>query len=167
MTVALRRATPENLPQLQSLYEEACACFAYDPGHGPTPPDVCLASGDLPPGGDREHFSLLGVWVAGTLSGYLTLYRGYPDSRTAYLAFLYMADAVKGGGVGSRVVQLLSQQLAMEGYAALRLCVSLKNWAGLRFWVRCGFDHITRVAGDAIYRPEGYGCLELQKTFLN
>ena len=49
-------------------------------------------------------------------------------------------------------------------FRRMRLCVSLKNWPGLRFWTQVGFQTIVKVAGDKVYSEAAFGYLILEKA---
>jgi ribosomal protein S18 acetylase RimI-like enzyme len=67
-------------------------------------------------------------------------------------------------GYGKEVVDAVSEYFKQIGINEVRLVVSLKNWSGLKFWYKCGFDKITLVFGDDSFSLNGYGCLELKKS---
>ena len=39
----------------------------------------------------------------------------------------------------------------LQVFRRMRLCVSLKNWPGLRFWTKAGFRTIVEVAGESSF----------------
>lgn len=165
--IFLLPADSTHMEVLNAVYEEAVAYFCFDPGHAITTPKDCMEAGDLPPSGIRENFHILCCYVGGSLSGYLTFYEGYPEEDAAYICFFYLRKAVKRRGVGTAVVQLLSEQFRNREFAKIRVSVSLKNWSALRFWVKQGFDTITLVACDTEYSRAAYGCVELEKSILS
>ena len=52
----------------------------------------------------------------------------------------------------------------LETFRRMRLCVSLKNWPGLRFWTQSGFRTIVKVAGDKVHSEAAFGHLILEKA---
>lgn len=162
--ISLLPADSTHIEELNAIYDEAVTYFSFDPEHAITRPKDCMEAGDLPPSGVRENFHILSCYVKGNLAGYLTFYEGYPSGEDAYICFFYLRDSVKRRGIGTSVVQMLSEYLRNRGFVKIRISVSLKNWDGLRFWVKQGFDRITLVACNDKSSETPYGCVELEKV---
>lgn len=52
-------------------------------------------------------------------------------------------------------------------FVSIRVAVPLKNWNGIKFWHKCGFNNLTIVSIDGDFSEENYGCIELEKTILD
>jgi RimJ/RimL family protein N-acetyltransferase len=155
--LVLKTVEQADLEKLNIVYEKACEYFSFDEKHEITPPKTCCVIGDLPPNGTKENFEMLTVFCIDEIIGYLTFYKGYPDSATAYICFLFLT--VRGNGYGKEIAEAMTTYLNENGFSKIKLAVSLKNWNGIKFWQKCGFDKLTLVDIS-----EEYGCIELEKS---
>lgn len=160
----LKTAAFEELAELNAIHKQIVEYFSFDPPRSFTAPEICLREGDLPPGGVKENYEFNTINEKGKIIGYLELYKGYPQPETAYIALLFIAKDRRKYGYGRQVVKALCEYFKEEGFSEIRLGVSLRNWPGLKFWMKCGFDQITKVVADDVFSEKGYGCLELRKA---
>ena len=119
----------------------------------------------IPPGGDSDRlktFLITGQEDNGA-RGFLSVYCGYPREETLYVGDLFVEPLWQGQGLGQEAVLSLEQVAAECGFREIRLAVGLKNWLALRFWVKLGYDRITKISGDRTFAPEAFANLELGK----
>lgn len=141
--IALRHATPADLPV---LLPRTRALNAHE---GIAISDELLESalGKL-----LADTSLGGAWVVydtgddGAAIGYAIVTFGYDlefGGRDAYLTELWIDEAARGHGAGSRVLALLPDELRARGVRALHLQVRPDNPA-VRLYARAGFHTVPR-----------------------
>jgi GNAT superfamily N-acetyltransferase len=155
--LVLETTEQSDLEKLNITYKKACEYFSFDEKHEITPPQTCCEIGDLSPNGTKENFKMLTVFCNDKIIGYLTFYKGYPDSTTAYICFVFLT--IRGNGYGKEIADAMTTFLKENGFIRIKLAVSLKNWNGIKFWQKCGFDKVTLVDIS-----DEYGCIELEKS---
>jgi GNAT superfamily N-acetyltransferase len=96
--------------------------------------------------------------------GWLSLYLEYEQKDTAYLSVFYIREAYRKNGLGSEVIEAITQILLVKQYKIIRLHCSLRDATALRFWVKNGFNKIINVECDGNLFPENFGGLELMKS---
>ncbi len=161
--IVLKSSTIKELNELDNIYKEACDYFKFDINHEIIHPKICIEEGDLPPNGSKDKFEILSCYINEILSGYITVYKGYHDDTTIYICFIYLVDLVKGQGVGNKIINYLCKVFKKDGFSNIKLSVSLKNWDGLKFWNKCGFDKISLIDCEGHFSKNNYGCIELTK----
>jgi len=161
--ITLKTSTLEELEKLNFIHKEACEFLSFDLKHDITEPYIYITDGALPPNGVRKNFEMLSCYVDNNLCGYLNYYRGYPEKNILYISFIYLINEIKHKGIGKKIINYLSEYFKIEGYKYVRLSVSLKNWEGLRFWHKCGFERIILADCSGSLFNNDYGCLELEK----
>ena len=88
-----------------------------------------------------------GVWLIeeqGATAGYAVLTYGYSleyAGRYAFLDELYLLPAYRGRGIGTRVIEWLTDYARRAGLRSLHLEVDEANAAGQRFYLRHGFHY--------------------------
>ena len=162
--LVIRTAQHQDLPALNKVHEQVVKYFSFDPAHVSVTPEQCLNEGDLPPGGVKENYEMLAICDNDEVIGNIDVYRGFPAEDIAYISLLFLDENKRKHGYGRQVVNAVCNHLMNSGFSEARVAVSLRNWPGLKFWQRCGFDTITRVAGDSSFSPEGYASMELKRT---
>ena len=160
----IKPAVFEDLAALNEIYEQTKEYFSFDPSHTFVTPENCLTEGDLPPGGIKENYEIYTINENGKVIGYFDFYKGFPQKGIAFISLMFISANKRKCGYGKEVADAVCKYFKKIGINEVRLAVSLKNWSGLKFWYKCGFDKITLVAGDNIFSVEGYGCLELKKS---
>lgn len=120
---------------------------------------------DLPPQGNPSQEKTCLVFLQGktTVIGVLSFYQGYPTTKTLYVGSLFLFQDFHRQGFGTELIQKLEKQAATVGYEEARVVVGLKNWQGLIFWVKLGFNQITKITGNEKYAENAYADLELVK----
>ena len=94
----------------------------------------------------------------------MSIYKGYPSKNTTYISFIYISSKDRNKGYGKKIVDIISTYAKENKFVNIRISVSLKNWNGLKFWHKCGFDNFTKVSIDGEFSEGNYGCIELEKT---
>lgn len=124
-----------------------------------------VAHTNLPARGEASHLSnLVLTGTSGVCVGLLSVYLGYPEPDVAYIGELFLRPAHQGRGLGREAYLALEARLHEQGWRAARVGIGLRNWNGLRFWVRLGFLRITGMSGARTFAPETFAFLELQKN---
>ena len=102
----------------------------------------------------------------GDALGLLNVCHGYPTPDVLCLGLLFLRADQQKLGLGSELMTQLELELeaAEAGFPRIRLGVALKNWVGLRLWVRLGFRTITAFTGDLEYSETTYATMELEKS---
>jgi len=54
-------------------------------------------------------------------------------------------------------------QWKQEGYTKIILQVDIKNWVGIRFWLRSEYNKIIKWIGDLEYSDKTYAMIRLEK----
>lgn len=124
-----------------------------------------LLQGDLPPNGKMELFRLQTISRKenSEIIGYLSLYHGYPEPDTLYIASLSIRKDCQGERYGSEVVDHLMYLPGLNKYRTHRLVVTVRNWAAVRFWTRHGFTQVVNVEGDLLMGDGSGARLELTR----
>lgn len=164
--LTLQSSSFDELENLNNIHNEACDYFSFDKNNSIIIPIDCLTIGDLPPNGIKDNFESLSIYEAGYLIGYMTIYKGYPNTGNMYISFLYITNENRYMGFGKRIVDMIELFCKDNGFISIRIAVSLKNWNGIKFWHRCGFNNLTVVSTDGEFSDENYGCIELEKKIL-
>ena len=160
----LQSSTFSELEKLNNIYSEACDYFSFDKNHMITKPIDCLTIGDLPPSGTKDNFENLSIYEGDNQIGFMSIYKGYPSKNTAYISFIYISQKGRYKGYGKRIVDIISSYSKENKFVNIRISVSLKNWDGLKFWHKCGFNNLTKVSIEGSFSEDNYGCIELEKT---
>ncbi|QVK17447.1 GNAT family N-acetyltransferase [Mycoplasmatota bacterium] len=124
-----------------------------------------LVEGDLPPYGQKEFYQCKTIIEKDTkkIIGFFDYYRGYPTNQTLWISFFAIHKNQQHKGQGSEVVQALYAQLNNSQFKKISLGVHLKNWQGLRFWVKNGFDKIAGFYGDKEYSENHFSLIILER----
>lgn len=151
------------LEKLNDIHSEACVYFSFDKNHIITKPIDCLTIGDLPPNGTIGNFENLSIYEGNNLIGFMNIYKGYPLEKILYITFIYISEENRYNGYGKKIVDIIFAYSKENGFTSIRVAVSLKNWKGLKFWNKCGFNNLTNVSIEGNFSEENYGCIELEK----
>lgn len=94
----------------------------------------------LPEGKSYEDKFVLGVYGDGVMVGCIDLIRGFPDSITAFVGLLLIAEPFQGRGIGVRAYHLVENYIRAWGTCTkVRIGVVGTNEAVLPFWKKLGF----------------------------
>lgn len=162
--IILQSANFSEIEKLNNIYDEACDYFSFDKNNKITKPLDCLTVGDLPPNGTKDNYEILSIYEGNNIIGVITLYKGFPSERIMYISFIYISKENRYRGYGKEIFDALSEYFKKEEFEDIRICVSLKNWKGIKFWYKCGFNKITLVNVEEGFSENNYGCIELEKS---
>jgi len=130
--------------------------------------EQCLLNGDLPPQQNacKTYYRLKTVCSKTDLKiiGFFDLYYGYPEVTTLWISILLIRNEMQKLGFGHEIIETVSQQAREKGYASIGIGVHLKNWKGLRFWSKNGFDKITGISGDYVFGENNFSVIRLIKN---
>lgn len=158
-------STEKELEKLNEIYVEESEFFLrVNAEQMPSSPEICFREGLLPPNKSKEDFKMLSCYINNTLIGRVTILKGYPEDDIYYIGIIYLVDTEKHKGYGKIIINLLCDYFRANKMTRVRVCVALKNWDGIRFWHRCGFDRITSTSYDVSYSEETFATIELEKT---
>lgn len=136
----------------------------------PFEPDYIQRSiqfGDLPPienaHKDNFRFKVVCLKSDGTIIGFFDLYHGYSRGDMLWISMFLIDAGYQKQGVGRQVIDALSSDGKQKGYNSIGIGVHLKNWKGLKFWQRNGFDKIMGIYGDMTYAPDNFALIGLEK----
>lgn len=93
--------------------------------------------------------------------GFVSLYHGYPEDDSLYLAMMCISGDFQNQGYGQEVMKHFLLEVDLLGYSEVRVNVSLRNWAGLRFWNKSGFNYISGIFGDKEFAEGKFADIEL------
>jgi len=124
-----------------------------------------LTKGDLPPEGFKEFYQCKTIVSKENqeVIGYFDLYRGYPSSDTLWISTFYIHKNFQQKGYGYEVIQSLLNEIKNCQFNKIALGVHLKNWQGLRFWIKNGFKTISGIYGDRNYSEEHFSIIALEQ----
>lgn len=129
--------------------------------------EKCISEGDLPPiaNASRALYQLKAICSKkdSSIVGFLDVYHGYPNPSTVWISIFVVNAQVQQHGVGREAVAAIAAAAKEKGYASLGIGVHLKNWKGLRFLTRNGFDRITDIRGDKDYGSSSFSVIYLEK----
>ena len=122
--------------------------------------------GHLPPNGMREFYKIQSITRKNSfeIMGFIEFYHGYPDKDVLYIATLLFSEDYRNNRYGQEVIIELCKQAQDLGFRQARLGVTLKNWLGIYFWTKLGFDTISKFCGDKVLAKDSFALLELGKN---
>lgn len=165
--IMARPVTGTEAPDIEAVFEgNGDLLFLLDREHDPAALAAAFVEGrSLPPRGRRSDlFNLtLRESLSGDVIGLAGLYVGYPKAGVAYLGEFFLARQFQGVGLGREAYLALESRIRAAGLEQVRVGVGLRNWNGLRFWIRLGFDRVSGMSGDRRYGAGRFAFLELQK----
>jgi GNAT superfamily N-acetyltransferase len=164
----IREVGPEALQQLATIFADNAEAVRSQEGdcRPENMASALLNHEALPPDGDpdQEHTYLITDKDRGIAIGLLSTYGGYPQPETLYIGSLFLKREWQRRGIGGEIIVALESRSLQNGFAEVRVQVSLKNWPALRFWVRVGYDRITTLTVDEQFAKDAYGSIELTRS---
>lgn len=157
-------STEKELKKLNEIFVEESKFFLKIEGEKGPSPDVCFREGYFPSNKSKEDFKMISCYEDNTLIGWVTILKGYPKDDIYYIGHFSLVDTVKHNGYGKIIINMLCDYFRENKMTSTRVFVSLKNWDGIRFWYKCGFDKITCTPYDVPYSEETFASIELEKT---
>lgn len=127
----------------------------------------CLANGDLPPitNANKEYYKIKSIYLKETseLIGFIDMYHGYPEEKTLWIGYMYINSSFQRKGFAQEVIEYICNESQKIKLNKISLGVSLKNWQGLRFWSKCGFNTIIGISGDGECTLDSLAFMGLEK----
>lgn len=144
----LNRAADES--RLQEFLERCSDYYLLHEGW-PTPKDAAEHElSVVPDGKSSADLHVIGMTAAaGDLVAVAQLLRNYPGDGDWWIGMLLVAPPLRGRGVGSELLEHVTQFVRAEGGRSLQLVVSSRNPRAIKFWEGVGFvetDQIRRVS---------------------
>ncbi|WP_284638275.1 GNAT family N-acetyltransferase [Paenibacillus silviterrae] len=165
--LAFRRLLENEINEVQHFYTGSQYISKWDGNeYNASQIEHWYSSGDLPPKGVKENYRLFTVrhMDSNELIGILSVYHGYPQIDSAYIAFLYICNERQGKGFGKEAENQLCTEVKNLGYKEVRANVAVKNWPAIRFWTKAGYNGISGIYGDKVHTENTFANLELFKT---
>jgi RimJ/RimL family protein N-acetyltransferase len=158
----VRLLTPEDKKILQDLFKR-CEDFHIlsngEPLQGHEAEETLI---DRPPKQPLHDMYKIGLFSGENLIGFFDVAKDYPQQDNWYFG-LYLVDAaLRGQGIGKRVLAGLEPWLKEQGAKQVMLSVLEENQAALRFWQREGFTQ-TRVLPAKTFGKKIHVRFELAK----
>ncbi len=124
-----------------------------------------LVEAPLPPNGFKEFYHCKSIIYKETqkIIGYLEYYQGYPNIKTCWIGNFLIHKDYQYQHLGSETIQAFLHELCNCHFEKVALGVHLKNWQGLRFWVKNGFDKIIKITGDKEYTNQHFSIVSLER----
>lgn len=126
----------------------------------------CLNEGDLPPVSDADKNNYYFMTIRNLneeIVGFFDLYHGYPDKDTVWISMFLIDKQEQRNSYGREVMEELCNQCLAAGWKFLGLAVHLKNWKGLSFWQKNGFDKLMGIYGDKEYNENAFAIMGLKR----
>lgn len=167
--LVIRNAESPDLPSLKGL----CATWTdriIVEGHGFDDDylDIAYHHKDLPPiegaTPDAHRLKVVSLKETQEVVGFFELYHGYSHEKMLWIGMFLMDSRVQKMGYGTEVLKALELEAIKEGFTHMGLGVYLKNWKGLRFWQRNGFNTIRGIYGDKDYSDATFALMGLEKS---
>jgi predicted acetyltransferase len=131
---------PGEMAELQRVLEDAAAYTELVTGAPPGPADAQSMYTVLPPGKSYDDKFVFGIYREDRMVGCADLIRSHPDSRTAHLGLLLIAEGFQRQGVGRAAYRALEDYVRAWGTCdRMRLGVVRANDRVLPFWSDQGF----------------------------
>ena len=143
----LRRRLPEweireveeaDLEPVLTLLKRSPDYFALD-GSTPTLDSLRADLTALPPRCTAEQKHYAAFWRGGKPEAVLDWVEGYPREQTLWIGLFLVDGALRGQGLGRRLMSALPGAAYDGGMDSLRLACLVNNEGGHRFWEAVGF----------------------------
>lgn len=120
----------------------------------------------LPPKG-KKHLNRLQIITlrkSKEAIGYVSMYHGYPEKKTAWIGALMILPKHQGKKYGQQFVTQFSKEAKkLKGFSSVGIGVAVKNWPAMRFWIANGFTEILKIKGDKTHGEKAFADLHLLK----
>lgn len=93
----------------------------------------------LPPGKKANDKYFIGIFDRSSLVAVIDLIDCYPDNETAFIGLLMVAKNKQNHGVGTLIVNALSEMFRTKHYKRIRLGYIKTNLSARSFWLNQGF----------------------------
>lgn len=120
---------------------------------------------ELPGNGIKENAGLECVYDENNeMINYCQYYRNYENNKTIFLGGFFIKKNKQKNGLGKKILRMYEEKWKEEGYTKIILQVDVKNWVGIRFWFRNGYNKIIEWIGDLEYSDKTYAMIRLEKA---
>jgi len=166
--MSIKDANLQDVDRLQEIYTQSRSTEGWTRADEMTADYVLkgIVEGHLPPDGKKECFSiqLISLKNSSEIIGFIEFYQGYPDKEVLYIGTLLLSGDYRYKSYGQEIMSKLFTEANESGFQQVRLGVALKNWQGIYFWTKLGFDRIIKFSGDKVFAKDSFAMLELGKT---
>ena len=166
----IRDTTVDDIDSLQETYLQSRSVESWTRNEELTNDYIpnCVIKGNLPTSGMKEYYKIQSIIHKNSskIIGFLEFYHGYPQKEVLYIGTLLFSEDSRNRGYGQEVMTELFKKVKELGFSKARLGVSLKNWGGIYFWIKLGFNKITKFSGDKVHTKNSFGILELEKILI-
>ena len=119
---------------------------------------------EFPENGIKENVKLECVYdETNEMVNYCQYYKNYENNNTIFLGSFFIKRNKQKKGLGKKIIKMYEEQWKQEGYTKIILQVDIKNWVGIRFWLRNGYNKIIKWIGDLEYSDKTYAMIRLEK----
>ena len=153
-----RKLIVSDIPNILELYSGNSEYFLHCP---PSPSRETIQDdmSALPLGKKANDKYYIGLFEGDSIIAVMDLIDRYPDDETAFIGLLMVAKSLQGHGVGTFIVNALTEALKAKHYKRIRLGYIKTNRSAQRFWLKQGF-HPTESESARKY----YTVIEAEKT---
>jgi GNAT superfamily N-acetyltransferase len=102
---------------------------------------------DLPPGKTLDDKFTFSIEKSGQIIALLDILRDYKGENNWWIGLLLILPAMRGLGVGRKILDFLVENMKRNGVKEIRLAVLEENKPGFQFWQKMGFKQIEVVYG--------------------
>lgn len=166
--MTIRDANLHDVDRLQEIYMKSQSTEGWAWNDELTTDYILNAvnKGHLPPDGMKEFYKiqLITHKISFEIMGFMEFYQGYPDKEVLYIGTLLLCEDYRNDRYGQEVIHKLCTQAQELGFHQVRLAVTLKNWLGIYFWTKLGFDTILKFHGDKVLAKDSSALLVLGKN---
>ena len=128
-----------------------------------------IEEGDLPPLPDAsiENYRIKTIFRKDTedVVGFFDFYCGYPSANCIWMGIFLIDKKHRKNGYAQEVINFIAEEGKKAGYEKSGIGVYLKNWTGLRFWTKSGYDKVIGIYGDKQFGEEAFSLVGLEKKF--
>lgn len=133
-----RKLIASDVPRVLALYSGNPEYFRHCP---PSPSRETIQDdmSVLPQGKKANDKYFIGLFEGNSIIAVMDLIDRYPDDETAFIGLLMVAKDLQGHGVGTFIVNALSEALKAKHYKRIRLGYIKTNRSAQSFWLKQGF----------------------------
>ena len=154
---SVRKIETENIKQVAELCRENTLFYKYCPPFA-TEETILDDIKALPKGKSKEDKYYVGFFDYDSLIAVMDLIDAYPDKDTAFIGFFMTNTSIQNHGIGTQIIEELSQYLKNQGYKYIKLGWVKGNYQSESFWHKNHFSE-TGVS----YNTNGYTVIAAQK----
>ena len=158
--------TIENVNKYKAVIDSIkyiCKYSGYDPGEINLVNEITKPS--LPENGKIENNFIYGIYEnkSNDAVGWIQYYNELDNKPIVFLGELYVRKEYQNKGYGKSILKHFENIWKENCIEKAVLNVDLKNWDGIRFWVKNGYNQIDKVIGRDSYSENTYNMLRLFK----